>query len=51
MTDHLTTFSLLLALSMTPAVTANAPITFTPECRAPLMRVAMTFDEAKGYCK
>jgi len=51
MTDRLTTFALLLALSFTPAVTANQQITWSPECRTPLVRVAMTHDEAKGYCK
>jgi len=51
MSDRLTTFALLLALSFTPAVTANQSITWSPECRTPILRVAMTFDEAKGYCK
>jgi hypothetical protein len=51
MTYRITTFALLLALSFTPAVTANQSIKWSPECRTPILRVAMTFDEAKGYCK
>ena len=41
MTDHLTTLALLLALSMMPAVTANAPIHYVAPCDdSPQMRVA-----------